>query len=135
MTGVLGIKSHSDYSPSEAVPSTYFNRKIENFMLCFSGGSIPSCAGWTKWEAVKMPWACDVVQARAWCYDLLTGGSIDFYEGGSSILSAPIAMQADTHKDGTIADASIAADAELSMRVLVQGNLQRVKACVTIAVD
>ena len=135
MAGTLGLTT-GDYSSAEVVPSAAMNRKLENFMLCFGGGSIPSNpTRWIKWEAVKIPWACDVVYASAWVKGVMTGGSIDFYEDASSILSAPIAVYGDTHSTGTISDASIAQNAELSLRVLAEGGVYHLKACVTIARD
>jgi len=135
MAGTLELTT-GDYSALEVVPSAAMNRKIENFMLPFSGGSIPAAPlTWVKWQAYKMPWACDIVQVSAWCSALMTGGSIDIYEGAASILSAPIDLAADTHVAGTISDASIAQDAELSMRVLAEGAIIRVVAQVTVAID
>lgn len=136
MTGILGIKSHSDYESGDVVPSSYFNRKIENFIFTFSGGSVSAVPlQWQELEALQAPWACDVVKVTAWVHGVATGGSIDVFEGASSILSAPIALASKTHVAGTITDPSIAQGADLSCQVLAQGNLYRVKVTVTVAVD
>ena len=104
-------------------------------MLTYSGGSIPARpTGWTKWESVKIPWACQVVDVTAWVAGVASGGSVDIWEGAASILSAPVNLQGQIHNDGTISDGAIALDAELHLMVLAEGNINRLKVVVTIAV-
>ena len=135
--GILGLTT-GDYSAAEPVPSAAMNRKLENFMLSLCGGSIPANATrWIKWAAVRMPWACDIVGASAWCAGVMTGGSIDFYENdaAATVLTTPINLQGQTHGVGTIvADPGIALNAEVALMVLAEGDINRLQVIITIAV-
>lgn len=135
MTGTKAIVSNTAVGAA-VVPAATMNRKIENFLFAISDGSVPtSAAAWKEIGAIKAPWACDVVAVSAWCETFMSGGSIDVFEGAASILSAPIDLSPAAHVSGTISDASIAVDADLSVRVLAEGLLRRVVVAITIAVD
>lgn len=137
MTGALGIQTISR-STGDVVQDGDVEIKIENFMLPLYGGSIEAApTRWQKWTAVRMPWACDIVGATAWCDGVMTGGSIDFYEADTpaTVLTAPINLQGQTHGVGTIvADPSIALNAEVALMVLAEGAINRLQTIITIAV-
>ena len=137
MTGALGIQTIVR-STGEIVQDGDIEIKIENAILPFYGGSIPANATrWVKWAAIRIPWACDIVAASAWCDGVMTGGSIDFYETDTpaTVLTAPINLQGQIHGVGTVvADPSIALNAELALMVLAEGDINRLTAMVVIAV-
>ena len=134
--GSLGLTT-GDYAAAEPVPSAAMNRKIENAIVPFYGGSIPANpTRWIKWAAVRIPWACDIVGASAWAAGVATGGSVDFYNAGATLLTGPINVQGQTHNVGTmVADPSMAQNAELALMVLAEGNINRLEAIVVVAVD
>jgi hypothetical protein len=136
MAGVLGLTTGA-YSAAEPVPSAAMNRKLENFIMPLYGGSIPAnSTRWLKWTAVRIPWACDIVGVSAWCNGVMTGGSVDIYDAGATVLTAPIDLAGDTQRVGTmVADPSIAQNAEVSLMVLAEGNINRLQVVVVIAVD
>lgn len=137
MTGILGIQTISR-ATGDIVQDGDIEIKIENAILPFYGGSIGAApTRWQKWTAVRIPWACDIVGASAWCDGLMTGGSVDFYEANTpaTVLTAPINLQGQTHGVGTIvADPSIALNAEVALMVLAEGAINRLHAIVVIAV-
>lgn len=136
MTGALGLQTISR-STGDVVQDGDVEIKIENAILPFYGGSIPANpTRWVKWAAVRIPWACDIVGASVWCAGVASGGSIDFYDAGATLLTAPINVQGQTHGVGTmVADPSMAQNAELSLMVLAEGDINRLEAIVVIAVD
>lgn len=137
MTGALGLQTIVR-NTGDVVQDGDVEIKIENAILPFYGGSIPANpTRWIKWAAVRIPWACDIVGASAWCAGVATGGSIDFYETDTpaTVLTAPIDLQGQTHGVGTIvADPSIALNAEVALMVLAEGDINRLEAIVVIAV-
>ena len=136
MTGTLGLQTIVR-DPGDVVQDGDVEIKIENAIVPFYGGSIPANpTRWIKWAAIRIPWACDIVGASAWCNGVATGGSVDFYDAGATLLTAPIDLQGDTQKAGTmVADPSMALNAELSLMVLAEGNINRLEAIVVVAVD
>ena len=136
MTGTLGLQT-IDRSTGDVVQDGDVEIKIENAIVPFYGGSIPANpTRWIKWAAIQIPWACDIVAAQAWAAGVATGGSVDFYDAGVSLLTAPINVQGQTHNKGTmVADPSMALDAELALMVLAEGNINRLEAIVVVAVD
>lgn len=136
MTGALGLQTIVR-NTGDVVQDGDVEIKIENAILPFYGGSIPANpTRWIKWAAVRIPWACDIVGASVWCNGVMTGGSVDFYDAGATLLTAPMNVQGDTQVVGTmIADPSMALNAELSLMVLAEGNINRLEAIVVIAVD
>ena len=136
MTGALGLQTIVR-TTGEIVQDGDIEIKIENAILPFHGGSIPANATrWVKWAAIRIPWACDIVAASAWCAGVMTGGSVDFYDAGATLLTAPMDLAGDTQVPGTmVADPSMAQNAELSLMVLAEGDINRLEAIVVIAVD
>lgn len=79
----------------------------------------------TKKVGFKMPWKCDLYGVRT--FARASSGTtptltVDVLEGGVSMLSAPVAVVADTYTDATISDGQIADEANLTMDVAVSGT-------------
>ena len=136
MTGTLGLQT-IDRATGDVVQDGDVEIKIENAIVPFYGGSIPANpTRWIKWAAVRIPWACDIVGASAWAAGVATGGSVDFYDAGATLLTGPINVQGQTHNVGTmVADPSMAQNAELALMVLAEGNINRLEVIVVVAVD